>query len=88
MVQDRTSAITEKALQATIGRRSPHAISSYAFELGGLHPPKTPGSARERIGQISSIGLGRPKKKPWAWVKPMRMQTSASSAVSTPSATV
>ena len=34
------------------------------------------------------MGRGRPKKKPWAWVKPMRMQTSASSAVSTPSATV
>jgi hypothetical protein len=37
---------------------------------------------------VSSMGRGFPKKKPWACVKPIRMHTSASAAVSTPSATV
>ena len=32
--------------------------------------------------------MGRPKWKPWAWVKPSFEQTSASPGVSMPSATV
>ena len=52
---------------------------------GAGSPASGAGSQKD---QISLRGLGRPKKKPCACVKPMRMQTSASSAVSTPSATV
>ena len=61
--------------------------SHVRFGFGRTSLPGSPRRARA-VAHISLRGLGRPKKKPWACVKPMRMHTSASSAVSTPSATV